>query len=705
MEGRAHMKRACVFLFYDADGIVDRYIEYYLQALKTVSDYLLVVVNGKLTVEGRKTFAALADDFFVRENVGYDAAGFKAGIEYIGWEELENYDELIITNSSIYGPIYPLKDSFARMDATECDFWGMFTSYGERNMKAWFGVPLKWGYRPDAILTNFHVYKTTVLHSYEFRHHWDTLPQIKTYYEACVYHEMTISKTLMDAGFVAAAMDQMAFQGVCPSPTVYAALDMVVKYHIPLVRKKAFFDPNGSLDYCTDQPREIMKFLEEHTNYPCDLIWENLLRTTNQYDLKNWFNWNTILPRDYVRYQPALRKVAVIFHTYYTDIIEQYLHNIASFPHGTHFYFTADTKEKLETLKEFMVPYQGRYEMEFRPVENRGRDVSALLVACRDVVLEGNYDLICFMHDKKGIRYKSSWSCTGKTCSDCCFENIAPSVDYVNNVIELFSKNPRLGIAVPPPPQNEHYYKVIGGSWGRDTNYSHTEKILRELGITVPLDRMKPPVAPYGTVFWFRPDALLPLFEKEWRYEDFDSEPMQSDGTVIHAVERIYSLIAQGKGYYPNVIMSNVYAEQEVTRMTEIAHIYVNFILEFIEQEPQLLSQSTARMKQLLQGKAGAASVRHMPKQLKTIYAAKPALSTHSKRGPVKGFIRGICPIGLWNLMRRAKCAATGGVYTEPRVERGPIKTIARACTPRYLWDQLRKGKCRENGWVFVPDD
>lgn len=698
------MKRACVFLFYDADGIVDRYIDYYLQALKTVSDYLLVVVNGKLNAEGRKKFAVLADDFFVRENVGFDAWAYKTALEYIGWDQLLEFDELILTNYTTYGPIFPLQYAFEQMDTIECDFWGMFTSYEDRNTKSWFGVPLKWGYRPKVILTNFHVYKSTVLHSYEFRHHWDTLPQINTYYEACVYHEMTISKTLMDAGFVAAAMDQMAFQNVCPSPTVYAAFDMVSKYHIPLVRKKAFFDSHGTLDYCTDQPRRIMKFLKENTDYPYELIWENLLRTTNQYDLKNWFNWNTILPTEYALYKPSHAKVAVIFHSYYTDIVEQYFHNIESFPDGSDFYFTTDTEEKREVLIEQMAPFKSRFHMEFRLAENRGRDVSAFLVACRDVVLEGKYDLICFMHDKKGIGYKSQWSCTGKTYSDCCFENIAPSTEYVNNVIGLFSENPRLGIAVPPPPKNEHYYKVIGGSWGRDTNYVHMQELLKELEISVPLDKEKPPVAPYGSVFWFRPEAVLPLFQKEWRYTDFDMEPMASDGTISHAVERCYGFIAQSRGYYPLVIMSNNYAEQEVTRMTEISHTYVNLILNFVEQEPKLLSQSTMRMKQLLRAKSGAV-VPGLAQKWVDKNSKSKAVSTYSKRGPVKAFLRGICPIGLWNLMRRVKCAVTGRIYVEPRVPRGPFKTIVRICMPRYLWDQLRKSKCKENGWVFVSED
>lgn len=697
------MRRAGIYLFYDAEGVVGSYIDYFLKELKTVVDYLVVVVNGKLTQEGRKKFAALADDFFVRENSGFDAWAYKTAIEYIGWDTLKKFDELVIANYTIYGPVFPFADIFKEMECSTCDFWGMFTNYEDRNMKSFFGVPLKWGYKPESLASNFCVYKSSVLHSYEFYTHWKTLPPIKNYYESSVFHEWALTKMLADAGFTYRVVDHSKFQRKCPSPTVYAAYELLADYHVPVIRKKVFYDPNGTLDYCTDIPRKIMQYLAEHTDYNCDLIWEDLLRTVNQYDLKNWFNWNTILPDDFSYASFHRSKVAVIFHNYYPDIMGKYIHNIASFPDGTDFYFTTDTEEKRKLMQTLTEPLKERFSMEFRLVENRGRDVSALLVGCRDVIVEGRYDLICFMHDKKGIGNSSAgkYSCVGDSFSDCCFENVAASSDYVHNVISLFEQNSRLGIAVPPPPRNANYYKVIGGSWAAKENYIKSEQLLRELDISVPMDEKKPPVAPYGSVFWFRPDSLLPLFKKMWEYDDFEAEPMKSDGTISNAIERSHSLIAQGMGYYPTVIMSTRYAEQEVTRMTEIAHTYIDFTLQSIGPK-SILKTATNQFAQMLQRKGLNSTTVFSPgtKSSESINCAQD-----KKRGPLKKIMRAICPIGLWNLMRRIKCLLRGGVYKEPKVQRSGFKTFIRACMPRFLWDQLRKSKCRENGWVFVPED
>lgn len=642
------MQRVGVFLFYDKDGIVDGYIDHYLKELRKVTEYLVVVVNGKLTPEGREKFSKLSDDFFVRENVGYDVWAYHDALDYIGWDELKKYDELILANYTLFGPFYPLSEAFAAMEDKKCDWWGLHRRYEDRNKSTYAGKPLKYGYLPEVPLSNFWVIRKSLFHSYEFRHYWTNIPPIESYFDSCSYHEPTFTVTMCEAGYTFDTFDGESQRGVYRAPTIQGAYDQISRLKLPFVRRKAFYDSNSTLDLSSDVPRQILSYIAEHTEYDCDLIWENLLRTVNQYDLKNWLNLNRILPMNFSTAKPTQVAIAVIFHTYYIDIMKNYLHNIAAFPDGTDFFFTTDTEEKKAELQKLLMPYEKRFHIAYRLVENRGRDVSGLLIGCRDVVLSKKYDLICFMHDKKGIGYRSLYACVGQSFSDCCFENIAPSADYVNNIIDLFNQHPRLGIAVPPPPKNAHYYKVIGGSWGREANYSNVKKLLSQLNISAPLDHQKPPVAPYGTVFWFRPDALLPLFEKVWRYTDFPVEPSANDGELPHAIERIYSLVAQGRGYYPTVVMTSSYAEQEVTRMTEIAHTYVGFTIEYAGSK-RFLHDATFQFSRLL--------------------------------------------------------TASSKSITVPHNNRVTFKRVIKACMPHFLWEYLRKIRCRIKGWTYIPEN
>ena len=85
------------------------------------------------------------------------------------------------------------------------------------------------------------------------------------------------------------------------------------------------------------------------------------------------------------------------------------------------------------------------------------------------------------------------------------------------------------------------------------------------------MDSKKEPVAPFGSFFWFRPKAMKILYDQDWEYEDFPAEPIQDDATILHAIERIYPFVVQAEGYYPAVIMSDIYARIEHTNL----HYYI----------------------------------------------------------------------------------------------------------------------------------
>ena len=194
-------------------------------------------------------------------------------------------------------------------------------------------------------------------------------------------------------------------------------------------------------------------------------------------------------------------------------------------------------------------------------IENRGRDVSALLVGTKDFIMD--YDYVCFVHDKKVTQL--SPQTVGAGFSYKCFENLLPTKEFVQNVIRTFEENPRAGLLTPPPPNHGDYYITLGLEWGM--NYDVTVELAEKLGITVPIDKKKEPIAPLGTMFWFRPKALKLLFDQDWEYKDFPAEPNKIDGTLLHAVERIYSYVVQQEGYYPAWIFSEKGAQIEVTNL------------------------------------------------------------------------------------------------------------------------------------------
>ncbi|HEX4478087.1 MAG TPA: rhamnan synthesis F family protein [Polyangiaceae bacterium] len=120
------MKRLAIFAHYDDRREVKRYVLFHLRALREVCDAVVFVSTAALSDAELDKVRPLCARAFTRENVGYDFAMWKDGIECI---TVDDWDELVLTNSSVLGPIWPLADSFARMDAgPPCDFWGMTES-------------------------------------------------------------------------------------------------------------------------------------------------------------------------------------------------------------------------------------------------------------------------------------------------------------------------------------------------------------------------------------------------------------------------------------------------------------------------------------------------------------------------------------------------------------------------------------------------
>ena len=55
------MKRIAIYFFYDKNGVVDKYVNYFLEDLKKNIEELVIVCNGKLNSEGRKEFLKFTD--------------------------------------------------------------------------------------------------------------------------------------------------------------------------------------------------------------------------------------------------------------------------------------------------------------------------------------------------------------------------------------------------------------------------------------------------------------------------------------------------------------------------------------------------------------------------------------------------------------------------------------------------------------------
>ena len=555
------MKRVAIYFFYDKDGIVDGYVDYFLEDLKKNLDRLIVVCNGKLTSEGRKKFSKYTNEIIVRENKGFDVWAYKEGIEYIGWDNLKNYDELIMLNMTIMGPIYPFKEMFDEMDSRkDLDFWGI-TKFHKFPVDPW-GL-IQYGYIPEHIQSHFIAVRKPMLKSYEFKQHWEKMRMINTYFESVSYHESIFTKKFNDKGFKSDTyVNSNDLKDFTDHPIIDYPKKIIKENKCPIFKRRSFF--NSYDDFLTRgmgrSSLELFKYIDKNTNYDVNLIWDNILRVENMYDIKNTLHLNYNLPSDYSLLEDnKSQKIGLFFHIYFEDLIEECFHYVSNVPEYTDIFITTDEENKKIKIENKFSKLKNKVDV--KVIENRGRDVSAFLVPNREEILK--YDIACFAHDKKTKQLHPELK--GEEFKYKCLENILGNKNFVNNIIDLFIKNPRLGLLSPPAPNHAEFYGNLGREWGE--NYDITVELLNDLNIESNIDKSKAPIAPYGTMFWFRPKAMKKLLEKTWVYKDFPEEPNKIDGTILHAIERAYPFVVQEAGFYSANVLNEEFSRVEMTNL------------------------------------------------------------------------------------------------------------------------------------------
>ena len=278
----------------------------------------------------------------------------------------------------------------------------------------------------------------------------------------------------------------------------------------------------------------------------------------NIYDVRKTDNLLFIIKKDDKLNIKINVKVAVIMNIYYLDTIDKYISYINNIPTDVFVYIYSSEIEVLDRLN-FLVK---RKNVFYNLKENRGRDISALLVAARNVI--NKYDYVCFIHDKKAnsdyLKRDVEYWITN------LWENTLASETYIKGVLNTFNNFLDVGLLVPPEPYGEYFNHWYSDTWGE--NFDCVKKLASELNLNTDIDEKKP-VFTLGTVFWAKTEALKKLFDRRWSYDDFPEEPLSIDGTINHAVERIIGFVAQDAGYKVGTIMTNQYASELMLRVQD----------------------------------------------------------------------------------------------------------------------------------------
>ena len=553
------MSRIAIVLFYDEKGIADGYFGYFLNELSKVSNRVVIVCNGLLTSESREMLKKYADDVYCRENTGFDAWGYRSAIiDYLGWDKLYEYDELILTNYTSYGPFYSLNDMFDSMDRRkkQCDCWSIFRNHKTTTFNRINNVPLKWGFIPESMTSNFWVIRNRLLHSVEFKNFYENLPSINSYDESTVYYEFSFTEMVKESGFLFDTFEAQKGNGFMHNAFNHDSAYMLAKENAPIFRRRNLYKTVGDSLYnfgYNDDSRKALEYIEQNTDYDTNLIWDNLLRSANQYDFFRALQLHYVLSSETNDWINNIQ-IAAVFYVgkIHEEMGWTWITYITNLPKGTDIFVYVEENEARDWILLHLAQLKINYEL---IKASKGLDVGALFHFMKN---KNDYKYICFVNTYFTEEY--FWSALGHSRFKRSLDGILENANYVLNILRLFEKNPRLGIVSAPLPYHGEFLYKHKYDWYY--GYNEVKNIYDKFELTVQLDADKPPVRMDGRIMWFRAEALRSINEFELEFHKDEHDEIYK---FVNIFDWIYPLVAQNSGFFPAYVESTEMARSDVS--------------------------------------------------------------------------------------------------------------------------------------------
>ena len=391
------------------------------------------------------------------------------------------------------------------------------------------------------------VFKKKVLCDWDlFISFWKNLPRMRSWKDAVEYGELKLTQYYIKRGIVCRAI---ANRDLLPSkdvnPSFYYPIELF-QNGSPLLKKKIFTEnyklqlhfTNGNI------PSSALSYVKEKKGRYAEIL-EELIQQVSPSKLLQTLHLN-FLVTGRAEKRSFRGSTAVICFVYYDDMVGYISRVLKRFSGIGNIYVVSPKKELLESYRTFL----GNTDLniEYRLQVNRGRNEAAYFLTCRDVW--NRYDYVCALHDKKTSHAKPEL--LGIDFMKHCEQNLCPSSTSILEVINLFETNPLLGLLVPPFPFYGNFIFSAFNPLGQ--NLKSLQLINKKIfcgKLFSSKDEIDVFLAPFGGMFWARTKSFRLLWSSSLKFEDFPEEPLKtSDGTILHAMERVYPMLVREKGFY-----------------------------------------------------------------------------------------------------------------------------------------------------------
>ena len=251
-----------------------------------------------------------------------------------------------------------------------------------------------------------------------------------------------------------------------------------------------------------------------------------------------------IRPGEPMAAPPQSLRAALHIHLYHADQAEDLLRRVAANAGRCDLILTTDTPAKARAIEWAAASLTGR-RIRILLLPNRGRDIGAFLTGLGPAIV-GEYDVVGHVHGKK-TEHKSRevvepWR---ERMLQFLLGDAHPMMD---RILSAFAADPGLGLVFPDDPHALGWDMPASGGLPPDLRSNRPAAL--QLAARLGWDSL--PTAfefPAGSMFWARPAALRPLFDLRLGWDDYPPEPVEENATMLHAIERMFCIVAERTGY------------------------------------------------------------------------------------------------------------------------------------------------------------
>lgn len=547
------IRRCAIFLFFDPEGVVDDYVIRILEGLRPRTEHILTVCNGYVNAEGREKLKGASDDFYCRANLGLDVGGYREGLFYLGFKKLAEYDELILLNYTFFGPVYPFEEMFDTMKERDVDFWGI-TKHHKVDPDP-FGK-VSYGYLPEHLQSFFLVLRKSLFLSYQYKDFIFNMKNPRSYLDSIVEYETIFTKYFEDEGFSwDAYIHTDEYEGYSYCPNLFYITELLEEKRCPIIKRRSFFTDYSDfmLNTCGESSAKLLEFLRETPVYDENLIWDNILRLENHSEVHRVMHFNYILPAcgEEKAHEEGTARICILAES--SKRIRWYRRYLNRIPNWVDCCLIGTPDVCGEILQEL-----GEKNLEKLSVHQMDTfDYNRALVLAAE--LKGEYETTGILYLQNVEKQEPYSNAVSHQYAD--WENMLGTESCLSELNDVFERNKRLGLLIPPVPDYGTLFKTMEDGWmGR---YEQVCGLLDQWKVKVNRRRSSEPLVPAGGSFWIRTEYLRRV--GEWMRakgtEDMDTLLL----SLPFAVQSMgaYTGVAYSDRYVPVVITNQDYKLRE----------------------------------------------------------------------------------------------------------------------------------------------